>query len=362
MRSMRLALAVALPVAVLAMPANGRVSDFRLPADQPPPPSDVQGPVAPDVPASRRLGPTPTPTASAAPRPASTPTEAAPPVEVPEALRTRPTIEDTRRTAAEAPAAERAPSLPDAAPIPDSSPVAVPPAAPSGLPRPAETEENPAAESDGSWPWFAAGAAGLLAALGLGAWRLRRRKRPERRVPAPAIERPRLAPSTSSPAPSPAVGAERLQVSLEPLRLSLTLINATLAYRLEIANRGAAALTGLTIGADMISAHASLSREEQLSGPRAEGVPVQRIERLDPGESRVIAGEFRLPLTQVMPIRQGNAALLLPLARFRVEGGGAAPVVRTFVVGQPGQGNALQPFRLDLGPRVYPRLAQHAFA
>jgi hypothetical protein len=37
-------------------------------------------------------------------------------------------------------------------------------------------------------------------------------------------------------------------------------------------------------------------------------------------------------------------------------------VVRTFVVGQPGQGSGLQPFRLDQGPRVYPRLAQHAFA
>jgi hypothetical protein len=146
------------------------------------------------------------------------------------------------------------------------------------------------------------------------------------------------------------------------MRLSLTLINATLAYRLEVTNTGAGALTGLSIGADMISAHASLSREEQLSGPRPEGATVQRIERLEPGESRVIAGEFRLPLVQVMPIRQGDAALLLPLARFRVEGGGAAPVVRTFVVGQPGQGSGLQPFRLDLGPRIYPRLAQHAFA
>jgi len=174
---------------------------------------------------------------------------------------------------------------------------------------------------------------------------------------APQIERPR-------PNPLPARQASPLQVSLEPLRLALTLVNATLAYRLEVANRGAVALTGVVIGADMISAHASLSREEQLSGPGAGSgsVPMQRIDRLEPGESQVVEGEFRLPFPQIVPIRQGDAALLLPLARFRVDAEGAAPMVRTFVIGQPGQGKSLQPFRLDQGPRIYPRLTQHAFA
>lgn len=140
-------------------------------------------------------------------------------------------------------------------------------------------------------------------------------------------------------------------------------MNATLAYRFELANRGATPITGLAIGADMIAAHASMSREEQLAGPEAgNGVPAKRIERLEPGETQVVEGEFRLPFPQIVPIRQGNAALLLPLARFRVEAEGAQPLVRTFVVGQPGQGSGLQPFRLDQGPRVYPRLAQHAFA
>ena len=92
------------------------------------------------------------------------------------------------------------------------------------------------------------------------------------------------------------------------------------------------------------------------------GRPVAAIERLEPGESRIVEGEFRLPFPQIVPIRQGKAAMLLPLARFRLEVEGAAPVVRTFVVGQPGAAAGLQPFRLDLGPRVYPKLAQHAFA
>jgi hypothetical protein len=116
----------------------------------------------------------------------------------------------------------------------------------------------------------------------------------------------------------------------------------------------------------MISAHASMSHEEQLSGPGdlsgPAAMPERRIERLEPGESRTVEGEFRLPLTQIVPIRQGNMALLLPLARFRLEAEGARPLIRTFAVGQPGDGSALQPFRLDQGPRIYPRLAQRAFA
>ena len=105
-----------------------------------------------------------------------------------------------------------------------------------------------------------------------------------------------------------------------------------------------------------------MTREEQLSGPGNGAPTVQRIERIEPGESRIVAGEFRVPFSEIVPIRQGNAALLLPLARFRLEATGAKPLVRTFVVGQPGVGSNLQPFRLDLGPRVYPKLAQHAFA
>ena len=160
-------------------------------------------------------------------------------------------------------------------------------------------------------------------------------------------------------APSPS--RDPLQLVLEPLRLSLTLMNASLAYRLEVANHGLSTLENLRIEADMISAHASLPREQQLAGP-GHGAPAQHvIERLEPGESRIVEGEFRLPFPQIVPIRQGTATLLLPLARFRAQAPGTRPVVRTFAVGQPGNAG-MQPFRLDLGPRVYPQLVQRAFA
>ena len=218
-------------------------------------------------------------------------------------------------------------------------------------------------EPGSTWPWILAGLL-VVGALGFAGWRWRQQQ-PITPAKVPQLERPRLAPQpVARPAAAEPVPAatEPLQVTLEPLRLSLTLLNATLAYRLEIANRGTAAITNLRIGADMISAHASMSREEQLAGPGAGAAQQQRIERLEPGESRVVAGEFRVPFSQIVPIRQGQAALLVPLARFKLEAAGAAPVVRTFAVGQAGQGAGLQPFRLDLGPRVYPKLTQRAFA
>lgn len=358
--------------------AHAAVSDFRLPTEPSPqqPPPDRQGPVAPDVPASRGPAPTPTPAPSAAPTPAPAVT---PPVLVSPVSpgAPRPSAPAPTRTAT--PAAATPPATSEATPIePADAPTPAPPVSASTSTPRTTTGTSPGATGDAAtawWPWLLGGLAGL-AALALAGWAWQRRT--VRPAVAAQIERPRITPAVApaaEPTPAPAPRSpglplpqpgfgEPLQVSLEPLRLSLTLMNATLAYRLQVANIGPTALTGLTIGADMISAHASLSREEQLSGPSPAGGAGQPrpIERLEPGEVRLVEGEFRLPFQQIVPIRQGNAALLLPLARFRVEAEGAKPVVRTFLVGQPGASERLQPFRLDLGPRVYPTLAQHAFA
>lgn len=359
-----------LAAALAAASAHASVTEFRLPPSPSPqqqPPPDRQGPVAPDVPASRRLVPTPTPTpapTAAAPTPAITPPAVIVPQVRPTAARplpvqtTAPTIGTSPAPAAptEAGAARAAPATGLGFPAETASPSA--PAAQSAA------FAEPAEQGGVPWLWVLGGVA-ALGALGFAGWKWRRRKTPTERE-APRVERPRVvpAPEPTAPAfsrPPGATAPEPLQIALEPLRLSLTLMNATLAYRLRVANGGMTALIGLTIGADMISAHASLSREEQLAGP-IDATAGQRIERLEPGESRVVEGEFRLPFQQIVPIRQGRAALLLPLARFRVEAEGAAPVVRTFIVGQPGASERLQPFRLDLGPRIYPNLAQHAFA
>jgi hypothetical protein len=262
--------------------------------------------------------------------------------------------------------------------VPVETPLApaVPVVQPSPTTAPVAAADAPDGQGGRSWWIWAALGLLVLGVLAFVGWR--RRTITGRRYGPPEVERPRITPvppadtppslpdpavpDAPTPAPAAATAGSSLQVELEPVRLSLTLLNAALAYRLTVTNRGGAAIEGLQIVADMISAHASLSREEQLSGPRSPAATMQRIDRLEPGERRVVQGEFRLPFPQIVPIRQGSAALLMPLARFRLETGSAAPLVRTFVVGQPGSGAGLQPFRLDLGPRVYPTLTQRAFA
>ena len=145
--------------------------------------------------------------------------------------------------------------------------------------------------------------------------------------------------------------------------MSATLINTTLSYRLAVTNRGREPLHDVRIAGDMIAAHASRSATEQL-GPAEASLPeLHRIATLAPGESVTLGGDIRLPLVSITPIRRGDAALFVPLARLRgraqdpagatVMGGG------TFLVGQePGASKRLQPFRLDLGPRNYSRLGQ----
>ena len=361
MRRTVLASAVSL-AALFAAPASAALSDFRLPVD-PPPQSEPErvGPVAPDVPESRAPAPMPTPTPRRAP-PETTADE--PRIVVPNLPATRPTPAPARTAAAPAgarpsPAAE--PTVADTI-APEAGGQQLPqPEATTPIPLPATPTAAPADEGGSWWPWALAALAGL-GLIGFAAWAWLRARPISGPSAVPQLERPNLG-TAPPPAPAaPADATEPLQITLEPLRLSLTLMNATLAYRLEVANRGGAPIVGLAIGADMIAAHASMTREEQLSGPVDSAATVQRIERIEPGESRIVEGEFRVPFTQIVPIRQGNAALLLPLARFRLVAEGAAPVVRTFAVGQPGAQSALQPFRLDQGPRVYPRLTQRAFA
>jgi len=344
--------------ALLAAPASAALSDFRLPVD-PPQQSEPErvGPVAPDVPESRAPAPTPAPTPRGPP-PETTADE--PRIVLPDLPAATPTPAPGRTAGAPVAARPSPAGEPVAAetPEPNVASQALPEAAATPTPLPAASKAPAADEGGSSWPWALAALAGL-GLFGFAGWAWLRRRPFAGPAAVPQLERPRLG---AAPPATPAGAGEPLQITLEPLRLSLTLMNATLAYRLEVANRGTAPIVGLAIGADMIAAHASMTREQQLSGPGEGATTVQRIERIEPGESRIVEGEFRVPFSQIVPIRQGNAALLLPLARFRLVAEGAAPVVRTFAVGQPGAKAALQPFRLDQGPRVYPRLTQRAFA
>lgn len=152
-------------------------------------------------------------------------------------------------------------------------------------------------------------------------------------------------------------------MNLMPVQMSMTLVNAALSWKLEVANRGGTALDGVEVAFDMISAHKQLGVEERTSGPR-DGAEVRKLGQIQPGGVRVLDGVVRLPFPAIVPIWHGDLALLMPLVRLRVSAAGAMPITRVILVGQPSPRDpaTLQPFRLDLGPRVYPDLARRIFA
>lgn len=148
--------------------------------------------------------------------------------------------------------------------------------------------------------------------------------------------------------------------------MSASLMATTLSYTLKLTNHSAQPLSALAVEGDMISAHASLPPEKQIAASTQRLELRHALVTLAPGESAEFTGDFRLPLTAITPIRAGEAAYFVPLARLRVEASQASGTqmveVQTFVVGElpDAPGAALRPFRLDLGPRTYSRLGQRA--
>jgi hypothetical protein len=227
-----------------------------------------------------------------------------------------------------------------------------------------------------AWSWLALPFLLLLAGGAAVAFVLRRRRTAGPAFAVPAIERPRVpspepeAEPKPAPAPTPAALVEDnegpLSIAIEARQLSISLTAATLSYRLTVTNTARTSLRDVSISGDMVSAHSSIPEEDQVASLRSTLEQCHLIERIAAGESAQLTGEFRLPFTRIRPIRKGDAALFVPLARLRAEAaqGGTGPVLQTALVGlrsdQPGSG--LQPFRLDLGPRVYREVTQRIFS
>lgn len=230
--------------------------------------------------------------------------------------------------------------------------MAEPPALPTEIPvLPQVTRDDSAPW----WPWVA----GAVALVGLGGMALLVLRRRGREIAQPAFAPPVIPlAAPPEPAPEPALAPPPLTLELESVRMSASLMNATLAYRLVLTARSD--LDQIVVRADMTAAHASRPAEEQLG---ASDAPVlHRVPALAAGEAVVLTGELRLPLSAITPIRHGSAALFVPLVRIAVEGLPNEPFClrRAFVVGLEESANALrlQPFRLDHGPRVYAQVGQ----
>jgi hypothetical protein len=362
-------LSLALPPCAMAQ----SVSDFRLPA-KPTSTPQAEGPVDPDNPTTPgpKTAPPPrieVPTASPAPAPA---TVSEPPAATTErAAKPRPVMPQRTVPAAAVPLGTPMQAEPGSLPSPATEPAFQP--LPLPLPLPATATKPPEEEKSGSYWWLIIP---LVALAGVAACLLMRKKREERALAAPDFERPSPVSGTSleSPAPKPSVAApqpavtpinagESLLLALEATRMSATLLNATLSYRLIVTNHGTDSLGPLAVAGDMIAAHASLPVEQQLALDGGDLQLQHEMASLAPGESAVLTGNLRLPLAAITPIRSGNAALFVPLARFRVVTGKVS-TAKAFVIGETAENAtaALRPFRLDLGPRIYSQIGQRELA
>ena len=150
---------------------------------------------------------------------------------------------------------------------------------------------------------------------------------------------------------------DALALSLVPVQLTIGTSSAKLAYRIEIANRGAAHIVGLRLAADMVSARVSENAQEErhlLMGPDMGRAAVETVSRIDPGTSFSAGHVLDLPLDLVEPLRRGNVPFMLPFVRMRAVGAGTPPRRFSFVVGlaPEEEGGRLKPIRLDQGPQV----------
>lgn len=396
--SIRMTAGMAALAALLAAAptAAQSVNEYRLPGTVTTQPSSAApGPVDSDAPVVRAPAPRPsaqpaaTPSAAASPQPTAS---AQAPQPRREAVRRVPSVEPRQQPAAPAataPAPAATPSAAAPAALPTTLPQAT--ATPAAVPAPAPAPAQAASEdSTWLWPWGAL----LLALLagGAGGWFLHRRSaRPPVLtfeppvVPARNAEPQPAAPPAPAPAPAPTAAptpandaepagasaapiTEGLAITLEARRMSASLMATTLSYTLRLTNTGEHPLSALAVEGDMIAAHASLPPDQQIASDGQRLELRHALVELAPGQSTEFTGDFRLPLSAVTPIRAGDAAFFVPLARFRIEAGlpdgGSKVLVQTFVVGETPEnpGAALRPFRLDLGPRVYSRISQRAVA
>ena len=356
---------------VLAAPASLKAQsaqDFQLPpAPTPTPSPNVQGPVDTEsgtLPVRPRAIPTARPTPTPAPDPTPQPT--ATPVQRTPQPRPAPTPSPTpppRPRPAEpqlvpTPPVDRVPlTPPEPTPSPQTEPEIVPavepatPVAPTAAPVVEPVGEAEQDDAGGTMPLILA----VLTLLGLAgaAFFFWRRRRPMASVP--QIVRPVV-----DDANRRATLAD-IRLDADAIKLTRSMAFATLDYRVTLFNRAKSAARDMVLSADLVTAHGNASMESQVASADHSLDRRHTFERIAPGQTVRHEGKLQLPLGEARVIRQGNAPLMVPLLRVRLDREGDEPIVKTFVIGQgfPG-GGKLAPFRLDEGPRSYSPLGARA--
>lgn len=198
-----------------------------------------------------------------------------------------------------------------------------------------------------NWPWIG-GLAGLAVLLIVGwLWRRRRASAQPLQIEPPKVDRANE-PQEVSAAP------DRLNLTLDIISATRSVMMLTVDFRVTFANRTDRAVRDLTLSGQLASAQ----RGGTNAPPAGAGQPIGKIERIGPHQSRSLSGKVQMPMSEVVPLRQGTKPILVPLLHLTLEGAGQTAASRTYVVGLPsatGQGR-VHPIPLDVPPGGLPDL------
>lgn len=206
--------------------------------------------------------------------------------------------------------------------------------------------------------WILSGLA-LLVALLLQFWIAERRRRaallrlspptPRSEEGAGRAAHPRPA---AAPDPSPPAGIaqqpQRIDLRLDVVSATRSVMTLTLDLRLTIANRSDRAVRGLLVAAQLDCARPG----KDAAGAIGAGEPFGEIARIGAQQGATLAGQLRLPVADLHLIRHGSARVYIPLLHVTFEGEGVPATLRTFVIGTPSAGGAGRLHPLPVGTQV----------
>ena len=110
----------------------------------------------------------------------------------------------------------------------------------------------------------------------------------------------------------------RVDLTLEIIGATRSVMMFTLRYRLTLANRTDRAVNELSVAVQLACA----KRGESNAAPVAAAQNALPVERIGPHQSRTMSGEVQLPLAAITPVMQGQTPLFIPLLHVTIEGEG----------------------------------------
>jgi hypothetical protein len=232
---------------------------------------------------------------------------------------------------------------------PAGEPLAIPPADPQTLPAAPVPAAGPtiALGEQVDWRPFAAG--GLAALVLLGGGMLWRRRKPK------ALRL--AAPLAATAGPDMADEQPRVDLTLEIIGATRSVMMFTVEYRLTIANRSDRAVTDVSAAVQLACARASAGSASPGAAHSLAG-----IARVGPHQARSVTGTVQLPLSAIAPLRQGSSPLFIPLAYVTLEGEGLRTMTKSFVIGTPSSAGRVHPIPLDQPPGAIAGLVAQAIA